>query len=160
MQNEIISQRLLQLPQTYRDFLYSGEVGVICKTFAEPHSLSDEDTIVLENGFVLMLLSIIDKEKFAEFVTAELNIPQEKSAVLAQTMILALPTEIQTFLSPFENIQSVDTTSKKNTQPASSTSETVSPIRTMATDSVQIGYQSTDEPVYTSVQSALLNESK
>ncbi len=36
----------------------------------------------------------------------------------------------------------------------------INPLRTMATDGKQVGYQSTEEPVYSSVQTAIINESK
>lgn len=36
----------------------------------------------------------------------------------------------------------------------------INPLRTMASDGKEVGYQSTEEPVYTSVQNAIINESK
>lgn len=38
--------------------------------------------------------------------------------------------------------------------------EKISPIRTMVGDSKQVGYSSTTEPTYTSIQSAIINEKK
>lgn len=87
---------------------------------------------------------------------------------LSALVSLPLVSELQKLLKPLLEtgvvVQAAESVGPERvaTEVTNSTTapETVSPLRTMATDGAQVGYQSADEPVYTSVQSALLNESK
>jgi hypothetical protein len=87
---------------------------------------------------------------------------------LSSLVSLPLVSELQTLLKPLIDTDVAITSvgSEEPTTVATEIAETeaeldkLSKLRTMATDGAQVGYQSTDEPVYTSVQSALLNESK
>lgn len=160
MQNEIITKRLAELPPLYLDYLQSGEVAMICQSFGEAHSFTDEDVLILENGFALLLLSLISEEQFSKFISTELALPIDKATVLAHTMISVLPAEIQSFINQTEYSAPEEINVVKEIAEAEANLESLGRLRTMATDSAQVGYESTEEPVYTSVQSALINESK
>jgi hypothetical protein len=133
---------------------------MICQSFGEAHSFTAEDVLILENGFALLLLSLISEEQFSQFISTELALPVDKSAVLAHTMISVLPDEIQSFINQTEHSTSEAIDVVSEIAETEATIASLGRLRTMATDSAQVGYESTAEPVYTSVQSALINESK
>lgn len=186
MEPEIIKNRVNELSPTYRSFLEGDQTLIIVKTFAEAHSLSVEDTQILANGFSLYLLLLINENQFSKFISGELGLDNQQAELLAHTMKMALPKEIQKGLSeadqymqPTINTENETTVKEliKNpetitvpinnpgwrqiaTEPTPAALEpapAIPPLRTMAGDSNrQIGYQSLDEETHSSTQDSLL----
>lgn len=136
-----------------------------------------------EIGSTLLALATkfgIPKESYLDFVTVfgdivlgfyaptalEKNLRENPK--LSSLISLPLVSELQSLLKPLIDTDVLVESVVGNEPAAVATEiaeteaelEKLSKLRTMATDGAQVGYQSTEEPVYTSVQSALLNESK
>lgn len=166
MKPTIITERLQQLDPGYRHYIQGGMPAEIVKIFAEAHQLTEDKALILENGFALYLLFFFDLTTFSEFITTECSIDNHTADLLAHAMHQALPTEIQKqYKETWELISKMETLTEEesiNAEIAETEAdlEKISPIRTMAGDSKQIGYSSTTEPTYTSIQSAIINEPK
>jgi hypothetical protein len=130
---------------------------------------------------------LIDSEKIASRVDIVINkynltVPRASLVACAVNLILGMENETavivflkshqindgqaQIMVGEISRYEGIDSSQKNSSEIASEIKEAesalsrISNLRTMATDGAQVGYQSTEEPVYTSVQSALLNESK
>ncbi len=110
---QTIEQRLLSLDPTYRDFVLSDYFEEICGVFVDTSNLNDEQSVVLENGFVLLMTFFFDRPEFIIFAEEECGIPRSDGELLVEGFIQALPLPIvsayeeiysETFLSPSTNL--------------------------------------------------------
>lgn len=170
MSNQLVIDRLNLLLPEYKSYLLSGAPGEIATTFSEPHQFSPEQTIVLENGFVMYLLFFMNIEEFTKYINTECGLPESEASLLAAGMHNALPEQVQSLVvnTQFE----IDTTeSAPATEGSDATSSLaedlaeiekslhqISPVRTMASDGKQIGYSSTTEDTYSSSQSNIIDK--
>ncbi len=138
-----------QANQSIKDFIDSEKVGLFTETIqANPGDFKQkrEIMIVISNRILGLLsdLEMVDElEKTG--VTSD-KIAQTKAFIEdalegGEGEVTAVP-----IIKAFN-----ETTTVK---------PIINPLRTMATDGKEVGYQSTEEPVYTSVQNAIINESK
>jgi hypothetical protein len=171
MPDNIIKEQIAKLDPTYKEFLLSGEVGAIVEPFIKHHSFDDDQEVMLENAFVLYLIFLFSFTDLTYFINTEIGLNKKEATLLAHGLKLALPNSVREYVEEqseiiFEEVTEELVTEVEPNNIATDIAETeaslasLSRVRTMATDSAQVGYQSTEEPVYTSVQSALLNESK
>jgi hypothetical protein len=167
MKPALVTERLQQLDPGYRNYIQSGMPVVIAETFSQAHQLNEDRALALENGFALYLLFFFNLQTFAEFISTECGLDAHTANLVARAMHQALPSEIQKYCTEtWELISKVAEVSDEEESISSEIAETeaalekVSPIRTMAGDSKQVGYSSTEEPTYTSIQSAIINEAK
>jgi hypothetical protein len=170
MTNEDIKKRISLLPPIYQAYMTSDMPGVITQTFSEAHNLNSRLSSVFENGVMLYLLFFISKNEFANFISIECGINKDASIMLSNAVYLALPSEIKAIYNQISEA----TFRQENSDPTNilfEISETeaqlknihegsLSPFRTMDSDSKQVGYSSNEETTYTSTQSAIINESK
>jgi hypothetical protein len=161
-----LKQRLNQLPDTYRSYVLSDLPRVISDTFAEANGFDELKAVTLESGFALYLLFFLDKTGFADFIVTECGLDAKTAAVLVAGMHQALRDDARSFHEETAALVFAQAPESAPLDIASEiaalekTPEVVSSIRTMNSDSKQIGYSSVEENTYTSTQNALINESK
>jgi hypothetical protein len=163
MSNADIKQRLNQLPEGYRKYVLSDMPRIISDTFAEAHQLDEARTLALENGFALYLLFFINQSEFADFIVKECGLEIDTARVLAAGFHTALQPDIQAFhdetsalvfSNPIENVPEV------RPLVGDPASMPTAALRTLSRDGQQAGYSSVEEPTYSSMQNAIINESK
>lgn len=174
MPDNIIKEQIATLNPRYREFILSGEVGAIVEPFIKHHNLDEDKEVMLENGFVLYLIFLFTFDNFVNFLKTELDFTEKEASLLAHGLKLALPKPIGEYLdnqslilfAEIEEEEETPTIIENETKEAVVTPSApaskpiINPLRTMATDGKGVGYESVEEPVYTSVQNAIINESR
>ena len=166
MPNQIISERMNLFIPEYKSYLLSGAPGEIASVFSEPHSFTPEQTIVLENGFVLYLLFFINLDELAEYIGTECGLGTKESHLLAAGMHNALPEEVQQLVAisqaeiAKENSPDIELSNEfeEDLAEIEKNLSQVQSVRTMQSDSRNIGYSSVEETTHSSDQSNLLQK--
>lgn len=127
------------------------QIRVIIDGETIPHCV---DTVILKNGLpptlkkelvvstINKIINLADDSEIYTFLTTK-GLPMQQAAqVLGEIVTCSLSSLTTTTISTPIN------------------PEEIPPLRTMTSDRVQIGYQNSEEPVYTSIQSAILQEGK
>ncbi len=93
MTDKLIQQRFYTLKPVYRTFLNSSFSTLISREIAHIDKLSDESTIMLNNGFYLYLLLFIDLEELTNFITKECEVTKLIAQDITRALTLVLPTD-------------------------------------------------------------------
>jgi hypothetical protein len=160
MPNEIIIERFRILIPEYREYLLSAAPSLIASTFSEPHNLSPEKTISLENGFAMYLLFFINFDGLVNYILEECDLTINEATLLAHGMNNALPEEARRLLINTSNdiFDSIEKGGLNLISEISEIENSLQTVRTMSSDSAMPVPQ--PEATYSSVQSAILNERK
>jgi len=142
-------------PQNIKDLIDSEEIGIFVDT------LLTNNTPVPPKQKLLVILSnrVLDLLPDSQMISQleEIGLSQPEKIAQIKNFISLKTAAVTTDNSILESTKTDVANEIAETEAAM---EKISPIRTMAGDSKQIGYSSTTEPTYTSTQSAIINETK
>jgi hypothetical protein len=160
MPNEIIKERINILEPNYRTFVLSNSPSQITRDLAKVHNFDEEKYIVFENGFAMFLLFFINKSELVDYLITDCALKPREAELLAEALTLALPTEIRIVQENTSRLIFNETENTRHDDITQDIAETeaalqaLEPIRTMTSD----GHIPHQENIYTSTQSAILNE--
>lgn len=178
MTDNIIKEQIAKLDPQYREFILGVDISLLIEPFALHHKLDEDKALMLTNSFILYLTFLFSFNDLKRFIETELDFDEKEANLLAHGLTLTLPPPIKNYVESqseliFTETENLNTeTTEVNlgatieTKEATVTPSTpiqkpiINPLRTMATDSKEVGFTSTDEPVYTSVQNAIINETR
>lgn len=150
MYDEIVTNQIAKLPDFYQEFILSEMPGVMAETFVPTFDLDEAEEIVLGNAIVLLLIFLLDRTTFKDFVSQECQIPLVNLAGLDSAIITALPDDIKTFF--------LRTELELDNLPKQTTEDLASEIS--AVENTLRHIQINPEPTYTSTQAAILEEGR
>ncbi|MEK7639178.1 MAG: hypothetical protein AAB388_03395 [Patescibacteria group bacterium] len=160
MDDTLIQERLQGFSQKYRAFVESEFVNQASTDLAEEAELTEQQRVVLSNGFMLYLLYFFTRSDLETFLV-ENGIQSETSMAVVGAFMSILPTTVSDthdtiVLGTVED--NVTTAKATPNLPIKPDEKTVSQVRTMAEDMNEARTQG--EAVYSSTQAALLEESR
>lgn len=140
-----------QANQSIKDLIDSEKIGQFAETIQTNQGdfKQKRELIVVISNRILSLIS--DSEMVDEL--EGVGVTTDKIAQTKAFIEKALKDSVET------EITEIPTTPNPVNETAAE-KIIINPLRTMASDGKEVGYQSTEEPVYTSVQNAIINESK
>lgn len=103
--NEILTQRLSELPQKLREDLVNNVITDIATSIKESHSLNDTQVVALENELTLIFLGFETLGDLQKNIEKELGTPTEKAIQLSATILDHLPQDTLTILQEIEQIR-------------------------------------------------------
>ncbi len=88
---QIISERLDLLTPEYRDFLRSGHTEIVSEMYGSELGMDEDDILVLENGLVLFLLLLLNKEGLVAYIQSECMLDRAAASSLTDALLETFP---------------------------------------------------------------------
>lgn len=128
MNDQLIKERYVNLPEYYRDFLASGFPTEAAQVLGPVANLTPEQTLVLENCIILYLLFFIEREEMASLL---FNSGVDSSE--AQALVNAFEESLPDFFDEVKTFAETGTLDEEIKE-AEDTLRNISGLRTMAGD--------------------------
>jgi hypothetical protein len=154
----LILEQLQKLDPIYTSFLMSESFEETVDLFSEAKNLSSSQADSLQNGLLLALAFLLDRQQLVAFVGKNCGFGTAEAELLWEGFLQSLPPNIINYYQGMLELENDDITN--DLAEIEQSLHQINPVRTMAGDGKQIGYSSTTEDIYTSTQSAIINESK
>lgn len=165
----LIVEQLQLLDPVYRDFITSETFSDIVFTFAEAHKLDTQQGIQLENGFFFFFSFLFDDAQFSDFVQKNCNLAPAQTIVLLAGFMQAIPPTVTNYYQANLSAQSeinlltLDSDLAEEIGLSEDIAEAEMALRAIPALRTMSGSREftpeSGEPVYSTTQSAIINES-